>query len=326
MRQMRTDVRSDTNGGSSRRREIIREALRQRVTSGLHLGLLQPGERFATAREVARELGADYRLVVAAARDLAGDGLLEVHPRAGLFIGRGIAPARTTAFAGFGARLLELLVEEVGAGVPPPAVLERVRACLQTVHLRAACIECNRDQLEAICHELRADYGLESTGVELDELRGVPPPAVRAADLLVSTSFHAGVVRKLARRLGKPCVLVSVDAAWRSELVRLLAAGPVCFIGTDPRWAAKARTIWGGVDPAGNLRTLTLGVDSVDDIPAEAAVMVMPGARRLLAGTQLLARALPARGFSRETARQILGFVVEANVKAWLAEAPLAAR
>ncbi len=323
---MKPDTRSDTNGAIRPRREAIRDALRQRVTSGLHLGLLRPGERFASARETARELGADYRLVVAAARDLAGDGLLEVHPRAGLFVGRGIAPARTTALAGFGARLLELLVEEVGAGVAPAAVVERVRACLQTVRLRAACIECNRDQLDALCHELRVDYGLESTGIELAELRGLPPPAVHAADLLVSTSFHAGELRQLSRRLGKPCVLVSVDAAWRAELVRLLAERPVCFIGTDPRWAAKARTIWGGVDPAGNLRTLTLGLDALEDVPAEAAVMVMPGARRLLAGTPLLARALPARGFSSETARQILGFVVEANVKAWRAETPLAAR
>jgi hypothetical protein len=42
--------------------------------------------------------------------------------------------------------------------------------------------------------------------------------------------------------------------------------------------------------------------------------MVMTAARALLAGTPLLARALPARGFSRETGRQILSFVLQANV------------
>ena len=48
---------------------------------------------------------------------------------------------------------------------------------------------------------------------------------------------------------------------------------------------------------------------AVDGIPDDAAVLVMPAARPLLAGTPLLARALPPRGFSRETARQILAFV-----------------
>jgi hypothetical protein len=42
--------------------------------------------------------------------------------------------------------------------------------------------------------------------------------------------------------------------------------------------------------------------------------MVMPRARRLLAGNSLLERALPQRGFSRDTARQILSFLVQANL------------
>jgi hypothetical protein len=162
---------------------------------------------------------------------------------------------------------------------------------------------------------------MESTGVELARLRGRVSPALLHADLVVSTTHHATEVRHLAAKLGKPHVIVTLDPAWRAEIERLLLEGLVYFVGTDPRWAAKAREIWGGVAGAANLRTVTLGHDPVDDIPPQAAVMVMPGARRALEGTRLLERALPPRGFSRDSARQILNFVVQTNVAAWLAGA-----
>ena len=299
------------------RRDEIRETLRRRVMNGLHLGLVAPGERLASARQTARQLGTDYRVVVAAVRSL--DGLLEIRPRAGIFVGSDAPKPDHASIAGFGNRLVSLLVEEVAMGLPAPGLEERVRRCLATVRLHAACIECNRDQLDSLCDELAGTYGLDSTAVELERLRGAPPLQLRQADLLVSTTFHAAEVRRLAVKLGKPHVIVTLDPAWRGEIERLLGVGPVYFVGTDRRWAAKARDIWASVAGAANLHAITVGDDPLDSIPEQAAVMVMPGARRLLAGTPLLERALPQRGFSRESARQILTFVVQSNVAAWMA-------
>jgi hypothetical protein len=301
-----------------RRRIEIGEALRQRVCSGLHLGLLRPGDRVASAREVAKQLGTDYRVVVAAARALERERLLHVRPRAGIFVARETEPARAGALPVPDVGLLNLLVEEVMSGLSAQSFPERARRCLQTVRLRAACLECNEDQREALCHELRAHYGLDCLGVEIEGLEA-DAPSLRTADLLVSTSYHAGDVRRLAEALGKPCILVTLDPAQRAEIARLLVQKPVYFVGTDPRWARKARLIWGGeAGAAANLRHVTLGIDPLGAIPREAAVMVMPGARRRLAGHRLLEQALPQRGFSRDSARQILAFVVQANVAAWL--------
>lgn len=113
-------------------------------------------------------------------------------------------------------------------------------------------------------------------------------------------------------------------SGWRARAkprAALLAERPVYFVGVDPRWESKAREIWGD-EPgaAANLRHLTLGRDHLDDIPPQAAVMLMPAARRQLSGHPVLARALPARGFSRDSARQILAFVVQANIAAWLGQ------
>src|SRR5947199_10673592 len=92
MCQVQTRRRSDTpealpadrqeRAEMGRRRNDIHETLRRRVMSDLHLGLVRPGQRLASARETARELGTDYRVVVAAGRALEREGLLEIRPRA----------------------------------------------------------------------------------------------------------------------------------------------------------------------------------------------------------------------------------------------------
>jgi DNA-binding transcriptional MocR family regulator len=154
------------------RREQIREILRQRVISGLHLGILSPGERLPSARDTARELGADYRVVVAALRALERDGLVEVRPR----------------------------------------------------------------------------------------------------------------------------------------------------VGTDPRFADKLRLLFGDEPGAANLHPVILGRDPLEQIPDDAPLLLSPAARARLAGHPVLARVLPPRGYSQETSRQLLTFIVERNVDALLAE------
>jgi DNA-binding transcriptional regulator YhcF (GntR family) len=300
----------------ARRREVIRDGLRQRVTSGLHLGWLHPGERLGSARQSAREAGADYRTVVAALRGLERDGLLEIRPRGGLYVGCRAPRSRSGQLKGFGDRLADFVLDEVADGLPVATVAERLRNCLDTARLRAVCIECNQDQLDFLGQELQAGFGLESAAVEIGRLRGGTPLPVRQADVLVSTTFHAGEVRRVAARLGKACVIVTLDPRRRADVTRLLTERPVYFIGTDPRWAAKARVIWAGVPGAERLRAVTVGHDPLGDIPAEAGFMLMPRARRLLAGTPLAERALPPRGFSLDTTRQILSFLVHANTAA----------
>jgi len=299
----------------SARREQICDSLRSRVASGLHLGLLQPGQRLGSARETARQLGTDYRIVVAAARQLERDGLLEVRPRAGIFVAGEAASPATAALSALGNRIVHWLLDEIASGMPAAGFADRVRRCLETVRLRAACVECNADQLHFLCRELATGYGLETSAHELERL-GLEMPQLRHADLLVSTTHHAGEVRHLAARLGKPYVLVTLDPTQRAEVVRMLAERPVYVIGTDRRFAAKVRAIWSSEPGGANLRPLTVGEDTLDGVPAAAAVLVMPSARPLLADSPLLARALPPRGLSRESARQILSFVVQRNVEA----------
>src|SRR5688500_6834832 len=140
------------------RREAIRDGLEHRLTAGLHLGSLSPGERLGSARHTAREVGADYRLIVEALRGLERDGLLEIRPRGGACVGRRAAAAAPSRRARLGDRLADFLVDELDGGLPPAMVADGLRHCLDSRGLRAACIECNFDQLDFLCEELAEGF------------------------------------------------------------------------------------------------------------------------------------------------------------------------
>jgi hypothetical protein len=141
--------------------------------------------------------------------------------------------------------------------------------------------------------------------------------ALARADMLVTTAAHADEVRGLAAGMGKLCVVASLRQDLRDEIRRLLRAGPLYFIGTDPRFEAKLRRDFAAAPEGDHLRTVVLGRDDPRAIPAGSPAYVMRTARDVLGGPPSQVRALPSlRAFSHETARVILGFMVRENERA----------
>src|SRR5688500_9384713 len=62
------------------------ESLRQRIVAGLHLGTLNAGDRLQSVRQVATEFGVNPRVVMAAYRQLAAEGLVRMRSRSGVFV------------------------------------------------------------------------------------------------------------------------------------------------------------------------------------------------------------------------------------------------
>lgn len=313
---------------ASRRAAEVAEALRQRFFSQLHLGILRPEGKLPSTRALARELGVDWRVVLSAYRELEREGLVELRERSGIYFAAGGATsdaAERPEHARLVRWVADLLSQGLTRGVPVPALADRLHDWTRTLRLRAACIECNDDQTAALCAELRADYGLETAMADVDALRAADelPRDVRRADLLVTTPFHAGEVKAIAERAGKPWVAASFRADVYAEIARLLPASPVYFVVTDPRFAAKLGRIFAHTAGAANLRTLIQGRDDVARIPAGAPTYVTRPARERLAGAELLRRVAPEeRTFSSASAREILTFIVGANVAALAARAP----
>jgi hypothetical protein len=197
---------------------------------------------------------------------------------------------------------------------------EHLRRCLETLRLRAVCVAGNRDQIHSLCTELHDEFGLETFGVEVDHLASPDEEtllAMRRADLLVTIALHAAELQRRARELGKPWIVVSLRPDLMREVPRLLARGPVYFVATDPRFGDALRRIFGMTGHASNTHVVVLGHDDPGAIPDDAPTYIMRSARELLGDTALTGRVIETpRIFSTESAREVLTFIVRANVAA----------
>jgi hypothetical protein len=300
-----------------RRRTEVAAALRQRLLSGLHLGMLRPGGKLPTVRELARELRADPRVVLAAYQQLEKEGIVELRQRSGIYVAP-VGRLTGTELALEAGWVVDAALEGLRRGIPAPQYPRRIEQYLTRLPLRAACVECNQDQIASLSAELQADYGFEVTGVDVEDLAsGTPPAAVRGADLVVTTPFHAGVVAELAERAGKSWVAASLRVDVYAEIARLLPTQGVYFVVSDATYATKLHGIFGHVPGAVNFLALVHGRDDLRRIPDDAPTYITAIARERLDDARLLARVMPERrALSTESAREILTFVVRANMTA----------
>jgi DNA-binding transcriptional regulator YhcF (GntR family) len=309
----------------SRARAAVVDELRDRIIGGLHTGSMRGGDRLASVRELAAELDVNERVVLAALRELAGEGFIELRPRSGAYV----VPPHPAAGEGLphlGAWLIGMLLQARARGLPPREVSEFVRRSTETRRVRAACIECNRDQLHLLCSELANDHGLVAESTPLDELSAADPPlSVRRADVLVTTAFHADRVRRLARTLDKPWIAVALRPDIMRDVAQHLQRGPVYYVATDARFERKLRRMLAPFGPTTNLRVLLLPRDDPDEIPADAPTFVMTSARAYLQ-KRYGARGGPGqpihppRQFSDDAARQVLTFLVRLNMASLASE------
>ena len=305
------------------RRGEIADLLRRRVVVGLHLGLLKPGDQLPSARDLSRELKAHQRVILGAYRELEREGLVEFRPRSGVYVAVAAASPGAT-LPSLSEWAVEVAMQGLSRGIPTPELPDRLRRCFETLRLRAVCVECNADQLRSLCLSLHRDYGLESTEVEIDALESPEVlPELRRTDVLVTTSFHTTPVKRVAERVGKPWIAVRLRSDVLSEIGRYLASGPVYFVATDPRFAPKLQVMFGPLPGGENLRLLIVGRDDgeIARIPESAPTYIMQRARERLEKSPLVARVPPlVRVFAPESAREILSFIVRANMAAVAAQ------
>lgn len=300
------------------------ETLRRRVLRGVHAGALSPGDRLPSARELERDFDTDHRVILAAYRQLATEGLVELRQRGGIYVaGRasdGSVPAPPEGW------LIELFAQGVAREVPLPELHEWLRRAAGTVRLRAAVVASTADQSTGLARELRDDYGIDSVLVDPSVLAdaarapggaGDAPSEVRHADLLVTTEAHAERVGALAAALGKPCVATMVRPDLIGAEWRLLLKRPVYVLVADAHFVDALRKFFADTPGAENLRPLVVGRDDLDVIPEDAPTYVTRSARDALGDTPIRGQILPtARVFSADAARQLITFVVRTNLDA----------
>ena len=325
-----TTVRPGQHSAMPDRHAELVETLRHRIVRGLHAGTLAAGDRLPSARELEQEFDVDHRVVLAAYRDLVGEGLVELRQRGGIYVGAaaraGTLPMPAEPW------IVRLLTEGIAREVPIVELHDWLRRAVDTRRLRAAVIQGSADQIVGMCRELRDDYGLEATGVDAEPLAGALaaaltnagelPAEIRRADLLVTTEGFERLGRAVAELARKPVIVATV----RPDLIggewRLLLRKPVYVIVADARFEALLGQFFADTPGVQNLRIFVVERDDPRTIPAGAPGYVTRGARERLGGTALHGRVLPtARIFSSDSARELVAFIVRANFAA-LAASP----
>ena len=308
---------------SAPKRSGLVDTLRGRVLRGLHAGSLRGGDRLPSARELEREFDVDHRVILDAYRELAAEGLVEMRQRGGIYVaGTGRPDAVPTPPESW---MVDLLAQGVAREVPIVEFHEWFRRATETLRLRAAVVQGTRDQVLGLCRELRDEYGLDASGVSSQDLSSALdggdaaslPADLRRADLLVTTAAHEPLVRRAADAAGLPLVVVTV----RPDLVggewRLLLRRPVWVVVADEGFVQVLRSFFTDVPGAENLRPLVVGKDDLTSIPDYGPTYVTAGARALLGDRAMRGRVLPAaRLLAPESARELIAFVVRANLDA----------
>lgn len=236
--------------------DALRERLRQRVLTGLHMGRLAPGDRLPSIRSLARETGLDHRAVAEVYYGLEEEGLVEVRGRSGVRVAE--PPERAREELRDWARwMAEVMASGWERGMSSGDLSRLTELCWGAREIRCACVESNQDQMEAYCAELAELTGMTLSRVSIapgDQTRiagAARRSEVRAAlsdvDLVVTTQYHVAAVRSVLPE-SIPLVTLRIHselaAAVRAQIRR---RGRLTVVAVTEEFGRRLRLMYGDV-------------------------------------------------------------------------------
>lgn len=305
------------------RRQGITDALRQRLLGALASGALREGARLPSTRELARDLKADPRVVAEAYRVLAGEGLVELRPRSGVFLSTRQGTEGASTPQGTSPQwLADVIADGIRRGVPAPAIADAFDTATRSRALSAAVVAATIDQAAGLARELRDDFGVQAVGIVAEDLRGSDdgqeaelPRGVARAHLLVGTERTEPEVVRLGERLGVPHVTIDMRPDLLSPDWRLLLTRVAYAVIADARFGSMVRGFLDGAEGSRNLRVLVAGQDDLSIIPPDAPTYITEAARERIGRHRLPGRLVsPARTLSDASTRAIALAVVQAQL------------
>jgi len=304
----------------------LADRLRDRILNSLHLGLLRPGDRLPSIRTLWREMGVDHRVVAQAYRTLEAEGLVEVRGRSGVYL----APQDQ-----FGGELLAetarwlagVLVEAWKRRMTISELPDLIRRCTGSVRLRCGVIESIEDQMSNYTSELEEQFGLEPVPIYISpfplprpdrsvEFHGVEE-RLRDLDLVVTTSYHARLVRKAAENVGIPAVVLTVNPEVVETIQRHLRERPLTVIAHESTFGDRMRAMYSEDEPDRIRTVLVEDREAIAGLDPDEPVFLTRAARQRLGDEVEMPMLLPhSPTFSPHTARELLGIIIRLNVEA----------
>lgn len=299
--------------------------VRSWLAAGIHLGYLRPGDRLPSIREVAAACRVDHRAISLAYRTLAGEGVLEIRNRHGVYVAEK-AGAEMEPLCESAGWLAEVLAEAALMRVRTAMLPELVRRWTASVAVRCACVESTEDDLAALSAELKQQWGLDTYPVALREdgegaasRRADGPPlavALRGADLVVTTPFHEAAVRTAAAAQGIPVVVLTLSPEVVAAAEERLREGPLAVVVADARHGERLRALRGG-GREGAVRVVTAGdAEALAALDPAEPVLMTRAAQARLKGTRLRMLVPPSHFLSTAPAREVAEVLIRRNMEA----------
>ncbi|MBA3339078.1 MAG: GntR family transcriptional regulator [Geodermatophilaceae bacterium] len=293
------------------RQDVIFATLRQRIRMGVVLGVLEQGQRLPNVRALSREFDVNPRVILAVWERLALSGLVERRDRSGVYVSGDAGPAATEG-APRVHWLAGMLADGIGLEVAGPALAEALGRIFLARPLHALVAESNDDQLWSLADELRHDYGMTTTTLDLrtwspgDRLEAGPRP-----EIVITTDSNAREARAIAEQLGVDVFEVAMCPDLFAEVERLLATDHVYFVVSDRDMVDKVRRALPGRAARSRLHVLVLNEDDVTIIPEHAPVYLTRLTRTRPLPAFLRHRGMAeSRVFSTQSARALMEIVV----------------
>ncbi len=303
--------------------ERFSRTLRENLMSELHMGHRDREVALPSIRRVAGTTGLDHRVVASVYHALAAEGLIEVRDRAGMYLAT-MAQGGGSPESDEARWVARLLADARGRDLRIPELADLIRGHTCARPVRCALIESTLDYSFLIGTELRDGFGLTTQivdpatvtiGGDRPAQLGQLPAALRHADVIVATAFHAPAASVAARVAGRPLLLVTMNRAVTKTLEHHLLQGPVTVICEDTGFADRQRALY-----SNSLRD-RLGFVLAADAPAVAAVdrshpvFLTRAAHHRLGDIAPLAFPPGSPAFSPASIRDLAGTLVRLNTQ-----------
>lgn len=259
---------------------------REHLAGALYAGDLYPGDRLPSIREFAEYVAVNRKTAERVYRVLEADGMVELRPRSGVYLSRGVLTEESqNAPPEWIARLITDAADTPEGLVALPDLIRRYVGGRE---ISCACVDGTEDLRVGLTGELRRRFGLR-----VYPLRGGPfvDPAEKArlardladVDIVVTTPYHAALAR-IARELGKPTAIAVPDPSFVEALRVRLDAGALDLLCVDREFGSRLLNLL-PLSLRDRLRVVTVDDEGgLREIDRSLPIFVTEAARIALAG------------------------------------------
>ncbi|MDP9349129.1 MAG: ATP-binding protein [Gemmatimonadota bacterium] len=299
------------------------EHLRYHILSALYLGNLRPGDRLPSVRQVTEDLGVPFRSVVQAYAALAVEGVVEKRDRSGIFVAEQ-EPRKGEALGETASWMANILMDAFTHQIRIPQLRRALHDWTAGLELRCACVDSIADRLVALSEDVTRYFGIDTSSVSADHLAAFGPKgsldpdalprAVREADFLLTTPFHATTLRQIAARLDKPLVIATVHPEISAAIRCQVQKGRVTMVCADRRFGEQLRGCLEGAYHERFRIVLAEDAAAVAELDPSEPVLLTRAAQQVLGTTDLRLLIPLSPSFSAATALHLSEILIQLNM------------